>query len=64
MVKGAGKIIDNIAGGSVPENYWQMKQLRDNKIEEVYCHANIPDENGYGYVGVINDELSLGCYLK
>lgn len=64
MVKGAGKIIDNIAGGPVPENYWQMEEPRDDKIEEVYCHTNTPDENGYGYAGIINDELSLGCYLR
>lgn len=64
MVKGTGKIIDNIAGGPVPENYWQMEVPRDDKIEEVYCHTNTPDENGYGYAGIINDELSLGCYLR
>ena len=23
-----------------------------------------PDEDGYAYAGIINDELHLGCYLK
>lgn len=64
VVKGAGKMIDNIAGGSVPEDWWQICAPRDDKIEEVFCHENTPDADGFGYAAVINDELGMGCYVK
>lgn len=64
VVKGTGKVIDNIAGGPIPDDYLQIPEPRDDKIEEVYCHTNTPDADGFGYAAVINDELGLGCYLK
>ncbi len=64
MVKGAGKVIDNMGNRTVPDNYWQMEEPRHDKIEEVFCHMNTADDDGYAYAGIINDDLGLGCYLR
>lgn len=64
LIKGKGTAIDNLAGTPVPEDYWQMEAPRDHKNEQVFCHTNTPDEHGFGSAAIINDELSLGCYVK
>ena len=64
MVKGAGEIIDNLGSGIAPELCGQSGKAKKGKTEEVYCHKNTSDENGYGYAAVINDALLLGCYVK
>jgi len=64
MVKGSGDIIDNLGSGVAPQNCGIVEEPKTDKVEEVYCHTNTPDENGYGYAAIINDELELGCYVK
>ena len=64
MVKGKGVIIDNLGSGKHPELCGDITAPVDNKDEEVYCHKNTPDENGYGYAAIINERLKLGCYVK
>lgn len=64
MVKGKGEIIDNLGSGIAPENCGKIGEAKDDKVEEVYCHKNTPDKDGYGYAAVINDKLSMGCYVK
>ncbi len=64
MVKGAGEIIDNLGSGIAPERCGEAGPAKDDKVEEVYCHKNTLDADGYGYAAVINDELSMGCYVK
>jgi len=64
IVKGVGEIYDNIGSGTDPEHIGNVTAPQNNKIEEVYCHTNVPDAFGYGYAAVINDELKLGCYIK
>lgn len=64
MVKGKGKIIDNLGSGKNPTDCGLCADAGITKGEEVYCHTNTPDKDGYGYAAVINDELELGCYLK
>lgn len=64
MVKGEGEIIDNIGSALHPEDCGKITGPADNKDEEVYCHKNTPDKDGYGYAAVINDEMGLGCYVK
>lgn len=64
MVKGAGEIIDNLGSGKAPQDCGKVTAPTTKKAEEVYCHFNTPDENGFGYAALINDELQLGCYVK
>ena len=63
-VKSSGEIIDNIGRATDPGNYTEVTLPDDHKIEEVYCHTNCSDKDGYGYAAIINDSLALGCYLK
>jgi hypothetical protein len=39
-------------------------QAEDNADEEVFFHENASDAQGYAYVGVINDALKIGAYVK
>ena len=64
MVKGAGKISDNLGSALHPEDCGKITEPTLAKDEEVYCHTNTPDQDGYGYAAVINDALKLGCYIK
>jgi len=41
-----------------------IQNPRAGKAEQVYFHENKTDENGMAYVGLINDKLKLGAYLK
>ena len=64
MVKGKGEISDNLGTAFNPQDCSKVGDAYIPKEEEVYCHKNTPDKEGYGYAAVINDELSLGCYVK
>lgn len=64
IVKGKGEISDNLGSAKHPEDCGKVGDAYIQKEEEVYCHTNTPDKDGYGYAAVINDELSLGCYVK
>ena len=64
IVKGAGEIYDNIGSATNVEECFRVTEARDDKVEEVYCHTNVPDEKGFGYAAVINDKKELGCYIK
>lgn len=64
MVKGYGEISDNLGSARHPEDCGKITEPLPIKDEEVYCHTNTPDEDGYGYAAVINDDLALGCYVK
>jgi len=64
MVKGYGEISDNLGSARHPEDCGKVTEPLKAKDEEVYCHTNTPDKDGYGYAAVINDELALGCYVK
>ncbi len=64
IVKGKGEITDNLGSGKNPQNCFIVDGAHTSKDEEVYCHTNTPDKDGYGYAAVINDVLSLGCYVK
>lgn len=65
VVKGAGKI-QNLAepGGTIPADWQQVSAPENHKTEELYCHSNTPDEDGFGCAALFNDALGLGCYIK
>ena len=64
VVKGAGKILDLAGDGTIPDNWDQVEEPKDHKTEELYCHENTPDEDGWGWAALINDRLGLGVYVK
>ncbi len=64
MVKGKGEITDNLGSAKNPMECSKSGEAQIAKEEEVYCHTNTADKDGYGYAAVINDEISLGCYVK
>ncbi len=64
VVKGKGDITDSIAGGPIPDDCFQVGQPQDHKVEELYCHTNTADEEGFAYAALINDQLGMGCYVK
>lgn len=64
MIKGKGEIIDNVGTAKHPEDCGKSYEPQVAKEEEVYCHKNTPDKYGYGAAAIINDQLSLGCYVK
>jgi len=44
---------------------WEfITEPKDNEPEQVFFHENPPDKEGYSCVGIINDALNLGVYLK
>ena len=64
VVKGSGEISDNLGSARHPGDCSKVTAPLPVKDEEVYCHTNTPDKNGYGYAAVVNDALALGCYVK
>ena len=64
VVKGAGTGYDKYSDKGLPEDVFSCGEPEDNKVEELYCHTNTPDDEGWGYAALINDELGLGCYVK
>lgn len=64
VVKGAGKGYNTQTGGPLPENWAQCSEPEDHKVEDLFCHENTPDGDGFGYAALINDQLGLGCYVK
>lgn len=64
VVKGEGNTIDLIHHEQITENYRQVGQAQEHKKEELYCHTNTPDKQGFGYAAVVNDKLRLGGYIK
>ena len=64
LVMRSGPMIDQIAGGDIPPDYRNMESPRDDKREEVYCHTAVPDQQGYEYAGILNDDMELGGYVR
>jgi len=64
MVKGAGEISDPLGSAFHCEDCDKITEPLNVKDEEVYCHTNTPDEEGFGWAAVINQALDLGCYVK
>lgn len=64
IVKGEGGGYSIHTKGSIPEDWAQCREPEDNKEEDLFCHENTPDKEGYGYGALINDSLSIGCYVK
>jgi len=63
-IKNHGEIYDTLGNGTHPESYFAVTEPRNDKIEEVYCHINRPDEKGYGMAIIRNDKRKLGGYVK
>lgn len=64
VVKGAGKGYNSHLGGPLPADWASCSEPEDHKDEELFCHENTADAQGFGYAALINDELGLGCYVK
>ena len=64
VVKGAGGGYSIHTGGPIPENWDKCWEPEDHKDEDLFCHENAADADGYAYAAMINDQLGLGCYLK
>lgn len=64
VVKGAGAGYDKVSGKGFPEDVFLFREPEDHKEEELYCHTNTPDGEGWGYAALINDRLGLGCCVK
>jgi len=64
VVKGAGGGYSIHTKGPIPENWAQCWQPEDHKDEDLFCHENAADKDGFAYAALINDKLGLGCYIK
>lgn len=64
VVKGAGGGYSIHTKGPIPENWAQCWQPEDHKDEDLFCHENTPDKDGFGYTALLNAGLGLGCYIK
>ena len=64
VVKGAGTGYDKYSDNGLPADVFSCREPEDTKVEELYCHTNTPDKDGWGYAALINDKLGLGCYVK
>jgi len=64
VIKSKGEGYDKYSDRPLPEDCFLCREPEDTKEEELYCHTTVSDENGYAYAALINDELSLGAYVK
>lgn len=64
VVKGRGGGYSIHTKGPIPENWAQCWQPEDHKDEDLFCHENAADKDGWAYAALINDKLNLGCYIK
>lgn len=64
IIKGAGNIYNLLGTDPVPDDWWKVGEPKDHKLEELFCHENTADADGWGCAAVINDNLSLGGYVK
>lgn len=64
VLKGAGGGYSIHTGGPIPENWAQCWEPEDHKDEDLFCHENAADADGYAYTALVNDQLGLGCYIK
>lgn len=64
VIKGAGGGYSIHTKGPIPENWAQCWQPEDHKDEDLFCHENTPDKDGFGYTALLNEGLGLGCYIK
>lgn len=64
ITKSHGQVIRLDSENPVPENWSSVDEPQNHKTEELYCHENIPDINGFAYAAILNDKLKLGSYVK
>jgi len=64
VVKGKGGGYSIHTGGPIPEGWETCRAPEDNKEEDLFCHENMPDAEGWGRAALINDKLGLGCYIQ
>ena len=64
VVKGAGGGYSIHTGGPIPEDWAQCRAPEDHKDEDLFCHENAEDPEGWAYAALINDALGLGCYIR
>ena len=64
VVKGKGGGYSIHTKGPIPENWAQCWEPEDHKNEDLFCHENTADKDGWAYAALINDKLGLGCYIK
>ena len=64
LVKGKGRSLNLASADPVPADFGNVSAPQDHKTEELYCHIDTPDADGFGYAGLINDTLGLGGYVK
>ena len=64
VIKGKGGGYSIHTKGPIPQDWAQCYEPGDHKDEDLFCHENTPDADGYGYGALINDKLGLGCYVK
>lgn len=64
VVKGKGGGYSIHTKGPIPENWAQCWEPEDHKDEDLFCHENTADKDGWAYAALINDKLGLGCYIK
>ena len=64
VVKGEGPGFFKATGGELPADWDRCYEPGDHKNEELFCHRNTADADGFAYAALINDELGLGCYVK
>ncbi len=64
VIKGKGGGYSIHTGGEIPADWAQCRAPEDNKEEDLFCHENASDTDGWGYAALVNDALALGCYIK
>lgn len=64
ILKGKGTGYDKYSDNPLPADCFASGEPQDHKVEELYCHTNTADKDGFAYAAIINDELELGCYVK
>ena len=64
VIKGKGGGYSIHTGGEIPRDWAQCRAPEDHKDEDLFCHENAADKDGWAYTALLNEKLEIGCYIK
>jgi len=65
LVKGKGNVKPRFEDSSEGLDVWdQATDPLDEFPEQCFFHENTADKDGFAYLGIINDKLGIGAYVK
>lgn len=65
LIKGKGPVTPRTANAAAGLHEWDRVPAPSDVYEEqCFFHENIADQSGFAYIGIVNDLLGTGAYVK